>query len=108
MRRPLVSLLPALFPPSSRSMPVSPWHAPCRDDTMPPPARIRRQPCDNHATPHATRRDEPTARNERFFTTPAENAPERAFLAAVDFDHGDALWSVDDSLAELASLARTA
>ncbi|HLJ80997.1 MAG TPA: GTPase HflX [Ktedonobacterales bacterium] len=26
----------------------------------------------------------------------------------MDFDHGDALWSVDDSLAELASLARTA
>ncbi|HLZ24750.1 MAG TPA: GTPase HflX [Ktedonobacterales bacterium] len=41
-------------------------------------------------------------------TNAAENRPERAFLAAVDFDREDALWSVDDSLAELASLASTA
>ncbi|MGZ3673567.1 MAG: GTPase HflX [Ktedonobacterales bacterium] len=33
---------------------------------------------------------------------------ERAFLAAVDLDRDEALWSVDDSLAELASLAGTA
>ncbi len=33
---------------------------------------------------------------------------ERAFLAAVDTDREDALWSAEDSLTELASLARTA
>ncbi|MGZ3664181.1 MAG: GTPase HflX [Ktedonobacterales bacterium] len=33
---------------------------------------------------------------------------ERAFLAAVEIDRDEALWSVDDSLAELASLAGTA
>jgi GTPase len=33
---------------------------------------------------------------------------ERAFLAAVDADREDALWSAEDSVAELASLARTA
>lgn len=38
----------------------------------------------------------------------AENRPERAFLAAVELTGEDTLWSADDSLAELASLARTA
>jgi GTPase len=33
---------------------------------------------------------------------------ERAFLAAVDTGRDDALWSAEDSIAELASLARTA
>jgi GTP-binding protein HflX len=33
---------------------------------------------------------------------------ERAFLAAVDIDRDDVLWSVEDSINELASLARTA
>lgn len=36
------------------------------------------------------------------------NQPERAFLAAVELTGADALWSAEDSLDELASLARTA
>jgi GTPase len=38
----------------------------------------------------------------------AESRPERAWLVAVDSERGDALWDVEDSLAELAALARTA
>src|SRR5260370_23841261 len=49
-----------------------------------------------------------TAKNGRSPTLTLENRGERVFLAAVDADHADALWNVDDSLAELASLARTA
>ncbi len=49
-----------------------------------------------------------TAKNGRSPNLTLENRGERAFLAAVDADHADALWNVDDSLAELASLARTA
>ena len=52
--------------------------------------------------------EQPTAKNERLITVTAESRPERAFLAAVETQGEDALWSVDDSLAELASLARTA
>jgi GTPase len=37
-----------------------------------------------------------------------ENRPERAFLAAVELTGEDTLWSTDDSVAELASLAHTA
>src|SRR5260370_34358743 len=49
-----------------------------------------------------------TAKNGRSPNLNLENRSERAFLAAVDADRDDALWNVDDSLAELASLARTA
>jgi hypothetical protein len=49
-----------------------------------------------------------TAKNGRSPNLTMENRGERVFLAAVDADHDDALWNVDDSLAELASLARTA
>ena len=38
----------------------------------------------------------------------AEGRPERAYLIAVERTSGDALWDVNDSLAELASLAGTA
>ncbi|HEX9039229.1 MAG TPA: GTPase HflX [Ktedonobacterales bacterium] len=38
----------------------------------------------------------------------AESRPERAWLVAVDSERDDALWDVEDSLAELAALARTA
>lgn len=49
-----------------------------------------------------------TAKNGRFlYSTPANQA-ERAYLAAVEQSGEDALWSVEDSLNELASLARTA
>jgi len=50
----------------------------------------------------------PTASNQRLYTTTSSVTVERAFLAAVDADHEDALWSAEDSVAELASLARTA
>jgi GTP-binding protein HflX len=38
----------------------------------------------------------------------AESRPERAFLVAVEMENDDALWDVEDSLAELAALAQTA
>jgi GTP-binding protein HflX len=49
-----------------------------------------------------------TPRNSRIVDWDAENRPERAFLAAVELTGDDSLWSADDSLDELASLARTA
>ncbi len=55
-----------------------------------------------------TRRDSLTAKHERPLLSSDDRRPEQAFLAAVDTDREDALWSVDDSLAELASLVRTA
>ncbi|HEX8997430.1 MAG TPA: GTPase HflX [Ktedonobacterales bacterium] len=50
----------------------------------------------------------PTPRTDSVIDLKAENRPERAFLIAVDTDHEDALWDVEDSLAELAALASTA
>lgn len=50
----------------------------------------------------------PTPRTDSVIDLKAENRPERAYLIAVDVDHEDALWDVDDSLAELAALASTA
>ncbi|HEY8323302.1 MAG: GTPase HflX [Ktedonobacterales bacterium] len=38
----------------------------------------------------------------------AESGPERALLIAVEVDQDDALWDIEDSLAELAALASTA
>jgi GTP-binding protein HflX len=49
-----------------------------------------------------------TAKNERLINLSAENRRERAFLVAVETTRDDALWDVDDSLSELASLASTA
>jgi GTP-binding protein HflX len=49
-----------------------------------------------------------TAKNERLINLGMENRAERAFLAAVDTESDEALWSAEDSIAELASLAGTA
>ena len=49
-----------------------------------------------------------TKHNEQLFTTSEQNRPERAYLAAVEATGEDTLWSADDSMSELASLARTA
>jgi GTPase len=53
-------------------------------------------------------RDTCTAKNQRLITLTDKSMVERAFLAAVDTGRDDALWSAEDSIAELASLARTA
>ncbi|HEX5439269.1 MAG TPA: hypothetical protein VFW76_00165, partial [Ktedonobacterales bacterium] len=50
----------------------------------------------------------PTARNERLINLRAEQRPERAYLIAVDVESEEPLWSAEDSLEELAALARTA
>jgi len=39
---------------------------------------------------------------------PARTQPERAYLVAVEHDESESLWSVEDSLSELGTLARTA
>src|SRR5215467_6607695 len=49
-----------------------------------------------------------TAKNHRVIASTDRQGVERAFLAAVDIDRDDVLWSVEDSINELASLARTA
>lgn len=49
-----------------------------------------------------------TARNERLINLKAEQRPERAFLIAVENESEETLWSAEDSLEELAALARTA
>ncbi|MFI5271903.1 MAG: GTPase HflX [Ktedonobacterales bacterium] len=49
-----------------------------------------------------------TAKNGRLLTTTPSNTIERAFLAAVETPAAEALWSAEDSLRELASLAITA
>ena len=50
----------------------------------------------------------PTSKNSRLIEQGNGNQPERAFLAAVELTGADTLWSAEDSLEELASLARTA
>src|SRR5579884_2138485 len=50
----------------------------------------------------------PTPKNGRLINLSVERRAERAFLAAVDADQDDALWSAEDSISELASLAQTA
>ncbi|HZC07442.1 MAG TPA: GTPase HflX [Ktedonobacterales bacterium] len=50
----------------------------------------------------------PTPRTDSVIDLKAENRAERAYLIAVDVDQDDALWDVEDSLAELAALASTA
>lgn len=49
-----------------------------------------------------------TTRNERVINLRAEQRPERAYLIAVDNESEDSLWNAEDSLEELAALARTA
>src|SRR5215469_12768474 len=56
----------------------------------------------------AGERDTCTAKNQRFITLTDKSMVERAFLAAVDTGRDDALWNAEDSIVELASLARTA
>ena len=53
-------------------------------------------------------RKTPTPRTDSIIDLKAENRPERAYLIAVEVNQDDALWDVEDSLAELASLASTA
>src|SRR5262249_45951699 len=62
--------------------------------------------CRRHSA--AQKGDTPTAKNGRLTSLPPESHPEGAFLAAVEITAEEALWDADDSLAELASLARTA
>ena len=50
----------------------------------------------------------PTTTPDRLYATRAESRSERVFLAAVETDDADALWTAEDSVAELASLATTA
>lgn len=53
--------------------------------------------------------EEPTtARNERVINLRDEQRPERAYLIAVENQSVESLWSPEDSLEELAALARTA
>jgi GTP-binding protein HflX len=66
------------------------------------------QPAWSNYAPAAQQEGTLTAKNGRYITQTPNNTVERAFLAAVDRDRDEALWSVDDSLAELASLAGTA
>jgi len=74
----------------------------------------RRQPDSTSAhapdPPRRSRRNgaSPTPRTDSIIDLKAENRPERAFLIAVEVDQDDALWDVEDSLAELAALTKTA
>jgi GTPase len=52
--------------------------------------------------------EERTAKQEHLIDLRAEQGAEKAFLVAVDVSRDEALWDVEDSLAELAALARTA
>ncbi|HEY7983456.1 MAG TPA: hypothetical protein VID73_04770, partial [Ktedonobacterales bacterium] len=52
--------------------------------------------------------EERTPKVNRIIDQRAANGAERAFLAAVELTSAENLWSADDSLLELASLARTA
>lgn len=52
--------------------------------------------------------DYPTTKHERLIDAPSRARPERAYLAAVDQDESESVWSVEDSLSELGALARTA
>jgi GTP-binding protein HflX len=49
-----------------------------------------------------------TGKQSHIIERDAQGTPERVFLVAVELPSEDPLWSVDDSLEELASLARTA
>lgn len=49
-----------------------------------------------------------TAKQDRLIDTGVKNGPESAYLVAVDTDDEENVWSVEDSLSELGTLARTA
>src|SRR2546425_12893176 len=49
-----------------------------------------------------------TVKQPRLNHTTSRGRPEHAFLVAVDHDESESLWSVEDSLSELGTLARTA
>ncbi len=57
---------------------------------------------------HAKGRKELTAKQNRLIDMSSRQGPEHAFLVAVDQDESESLWSVEDSLSELGTLARTA
>jgi GTP-binding protein HflX len=73
-----------------------------------PPSETLGRPRRRPAVP--TGEDSLTAKNGRQLTaTPGSgDTAERAYLAAVDTFDAEALWSAEDSVTELASLARTA
>ena len=49
-----------------------------------------------------------TTKIDRFIETGVKRGPERAYLVAVEADERDTMWGAEDSLSELAALARTA
>jgi len=49
-----------------------------------------------------------TTKHERLIDASSHSRPERAYLVAVEQDESESLWSVEDSLSELGTLARTA
>jgi GTPase len=57
---------------------------------------------------YANGRKELTAKQNRLIDMSSREGHERAFLVAVDQDERESLWSVEDSLSELGTLARTA
>jgi GTPase len=57
---------------------------------------------------HANGRKELTAKQNRLIDMSSREGHEHAFLVAVDQDESESLWSVEDSLNELGTLARTA
>src|SRR5215467_5122337 len=57
---------------------------------------------------HSNERKELTAKQNRLIDMSSREGPEHAFLVAVDQDESESLWSVEDSLSELGTLARTA
>jgi len=57
---------------------------------------------------HANGRKELTAKQNRLIDMSSRGGHENAFLVAVDQDESESLWSVEDSLSELGTLARTA
>jgi GTP-binding protein HflX len=57
---------------------------------------------------YSNERKELTAKQNRLIDMSSRDRPEHAFLVAVDQDESESLWSVEDSLSELGTLARTA
>src|SRR5581483_2197002 len=54
------------------------------------------------------KRGRDTTTKERLIDASSRVQPERAYLVAVEQDESESLWSVEDSLSELGTLARTA
>jgi GTPase len=57
---------------------------------------------------HSNERKELTTKQNRLIDMSSQEGPEHAFLVAVDQDESESLWSVEDSVSELGTLARTA